>query len=143
MKKYNKLHKSHIKTFIIWCSMGFFTALSIYVIYGWSIFKYTWLPSLMMPTLTCLWVYTLWFECLVRGFNSKLNIPFFVIFAIPFDFILTFSDLYTLKLYSNLYVVTLITAQEAIHGIGFYIIQQVIRQSLNHENILENKKRPT
>ncbi len=140
MKKYNKLHKSHIMTFIVWACMVFFTALSICIIFGWGIFsKYTWLrTSLMMSTLTCLWVYALWFECLVRGFNRTLNIPFFIIFAVPFDFILIFPDLYTLSLHLNRYVLILAISQVVIHGIGFYVIQRVISRSINYEKISES-----
>ncbi len=145
MRNYNKLHKSHIITFIVWACMVFFTALSIYIIFGWGIFsKQTWLrTSLMMSTLTCLWVYALWFECLVRGFSSTLNIPFFIIFAVPFDFILIYPDLYTLSMHLNTYVLILVISQEVIHGIGFFVIQRVISRSINYEKISESRKKHT
>ena len=147
MENFNKLH---IRTVIVWVFLVISTALSICIIYGWGLFsKSPWIrTSILMSTLTCLWTYALWFECLARGFKSMRNLLLFVFLAVPCDFILVCPDFYTLDLlkFSKIYfihVLTLIIALEVIHGTGFYIIQRGVKQALQDENILENKEAHT
>ncbi len=147
MENFNKLH---IRTVIVWVFLVISTALSICIIYGWGLFsKSPWIrTSILMSTLTCHWTYALWFECLARGFKSKRNLLLFVFLAFPFNFILVYPDFYKQELieFSKIYLIhdlTLIIALEVIHGTGFYIIQQEVKQVLQDKNILENKEAHT
>ena len=142
METFNKLH---IRTVIVWGCLVISTALSICIIYGWGLFsKLPWIrTSILMSTLTCLWTYALWFECLARGFKSMRNLLLFVFLAVPFNFLLVYQDFYTLDLLSKFYVFALIIALEVIHGTGFYIIQREVKQALQDKSILENKEAHT
>jgi hypothetical protein len=144
MENFNKLH---IRTAIVWVFLVISTALSICIIYGWGLFnKSPWIrTSILMSTLTCLWTYALWFECLARGFKSKRNLLLFVFLAFPFNFILVYPAFYVQDLleFSKIYFIhelTLVIALEVIHGTGFYIIQLGVKQTLQDKYILENKE---
>jgi hypothetical protein len=144
MENFNKLH---IRTVIVWVFLVISTALSICIIYGWGLFsKSPWIrTSILMSTLTCLWTYALWFECLARGFKSKRNLLLFVFLAFPFNFILVYPTFYVQDLleFSKIYFIhelILVIALEVIHGTGFYIIQRGVKQALQDKNILENKE---
>ncbi len=149
METFNKLH---IRTVIVWVFLVISTALSICIIYGWGLFSKSPLhlirTTMIMSTLTCLWTYALWFECLARGFKSKRNLLLFVFLAFPFNFILVYPAFYVQDLleFSGIYFIhklTLIIALEVIHGTGFYIIQREVKQVLQDKNILENKEAHT
>ncbi len=144
METFNKLH---IRTVIVWILLVISTALSICIIYGWGLFsKLPWIrTSILMSTLTCLWTYALWFECLARGFKSKRNLLLFVFLAFPFNFILVYPAFYVQDLleFSKIYFIhelTLVIALEVIHGTGFYITQREVKQVLQDKYILENKE---
>jgi hypothetical protein len=148
METFNKLH---IRTVIVWAFLVISTALSICIIYGWGSFSKSplyWIrTSMLMSTLTCLWIYALWFECLARGFKSKRNLLLFVFLAFPFNFILVYPAFFRQFLEFSkidfIYVFALIIALEVIHGTGFYIIQREVKQVLQDKNILENKEAHT
>jgi hypothetical protein len=148
METFNKLH---IRTVIVWVVLVISTSLSVCIIYGWELFSKSplhWIrASILMSTLTCLWTYALWFECLARGFKSKRNLLLFVFLAFPFNFILAYPAFYgNFPEFSKIYFIhelTLIIALGVIHGTGFYIIQRGVKQALQDKNILENKESHT
>ena len=147
METFNKLH---IRTVIVWVVLVISTSLSICIIFGWELFsKSPWIrTSILMSTLTCLWTYALWFECLARGFKSMRTLLLFVFLAFPFNFILVYPyfyapDLLEFDKISLIHELVLVFTLGVIHGTGFYIIQREVKQVLLDKNIPENKESQT
>ncbi len=147
METFNKLH---IRTVIVWVVLVISTALSICIIFGWVLFSESpWMrTSVLMSTLTCLWTYAFWFECLARGFKNMRNLRLFILLAFPFNFLLVYPHFYTPDLLefskiSFIHELTLVITLGVIHGTGFYIIQREVKQVLQDKNILKNKESHT
>lgn len=72
--------------------------------------------------------FTFWFGRLLGGSDSVINPLFFALIVIPFDFLLVYPGTETLGLHSDSDAYGLMFAIEAIHGLGFYMIQRGIEQ---------------
>ena len=142
-----------IKTIIVWFLLIVLTISAIYFIYGKSLFhKWSWFrASITISTFTCLWVYTCWFFHwnIANGYNAEteqnevLIMVMFTLLILPINVVLFYPGLKILGLHSDGKLHYLVFALIVIHGIGFYIIQQWIKQFIVHRYLLkcnENQK---
>lgn len=119
-------------TFLIGIVLIPLTALSIYLIYGPSLFdNWPWIRfSIVMSTLTCLWTYTFWFVRLTTRNEGLYNPILFAVVVIPFNIILMYPGPKNIGIDSDPSIYYLIFTLEIIHGLGFYLIQREIKKYL-------------
>lgn len=130
------------RTVTVWFFLVTFTAITIHLVYGKSLFiKLPWLrTSITMSTFTCLWAYSSWFlrrnilgnRSVEDAENEGILAVLFAILIVPINVLLIYPSLKTLGLDSNwkgyhLLLFSLIT----IHGIGFWVIQWWVLKQWN------------
>lgn len=124
--------------FLVLAILTILTPPVIYLAYGRLLFeRWPWFRfSIVLASLTCLWVFCAWFFHLVG--DDRPSPLTFALIAIPFDVLLMYPGTERVTLTgSDDHFVRLIIGLEIVHGLGFYMLSRKIGRAIEKKERLE------